>query len=241
MTLPRPAGPGTSTFWLDLSVPLVTGMPVYPGDPEVGITRALGVAEDGVNVLRVHMGSQTGTHVDAPYHVDDAWPRLDELPLDRFSGPAVCVDLRGLGPRAAITPERLAPALPLLRPGVILLLVTGWSAHWGTGHYLAHPWLTPEAARAVVDTGVRTVAVDALSVDPTPEPGDHDQDGTLPAHRVLCGAGGVIAENLTGADQVLAAQAEGLPVEMSLFPLRLTGADGAPVRAVARVGPRGGR
>jgi kynurenine formamidase len=40
----------------------------------------------------------------------------------------------------------------------------------------------------------------------------------------------VIAENLTGLDQVV-----GLPdVEVFLFPLRLAGADGAPVRAVAR-------
>jgi len=47
---------------------------------------------------------------------------------------------------------------------------------------------------------------------------------------VLCGAGGVIAENLTGLEQVV-----GLPdVELFLFPLRLPGADGAPVRAVAR-------
>ncbi|WP_328584586.1 cyclase family protein [Streptomyces sp. NBC_00370] len=226
------------TGWLDLSVPLVTGMPVYPGDPEVEITTALRAAEDGVNVLRVHLGSQSGTHVDAPYHVDDQWPALDELPLERFTGPAVAADLRALAPRTGVTVTDLAPVLPRLRPGTVLLLVTGWSAHWGTDHYLGHPWLTPEAAEAVVATGVRTVAVDALSVDPTPGPGDpHPQDGDgLAAHRVLCGAGGVIAENLTGLDRVVEAQRAGQRIEVSLFPLRLAGADGAPVRAVARIG-----
>lgn len=216
--------------WIDLSVPVVTGMPVYPGDPAVEVSVALRAPRDGVNVLRLHMGSQSGTHVDAPYHVDDAWPRLDELPLERFGGHAVVADVRGLPDRAPITPELLAPALRQSRPGSLLLLATGWSAYWGTGHYLAHPWLTPEAAEALVAAGVRTVAVDALSVDPTPEPDDATADLGLPAHRVLCGAGGVIAENLTGLEQVVDVP----DVEVFLFPLRLPGADGAPVRAVAR-------
>ncbi|MGW2937293.1 cyclase family protein [Streptomyces sp. NPDC001156] len=217
--------------WLDLSVPVVTGMPVYPGDPQVEVERALRVATDGVNVLSLHMGSQSGTHVDAPYHVNSAWPALDALPLDRFAGPAVVADIRGLSARAPITPELLAPALSLLRlqPGAILLLATGWSASWGTDAYADHPWLTPESAQAIVNASVRTVGVDALSVDPS---GDPD----LPAHRVLCGAGGVIAENLTGLDRVLAAQLAGRQVEVCLFPLHLPGSDGAPVRAVARVG-----
>ncbi|MFF4568060.1 cyclase family protein [Streptomyces sp. NPDC001410] len=84
-------------------------MPVYPGDPEVTVSPALRAPADGVNVLSLHLGSQSGTHVDAPYHVDDAWPRLDELPLDRFAGPAVVADVRGLPARAPITPPCRPP------------------------------------------------------------------------------------------------------------------------------------
>ncbi|WP_329543820.1 cyclase family protein [Streptomyces sp. NBC_01356] len=216
--------------WLDLSVPLVAGMPVYPGDPQVDVERALRVATDGVNVLQLHMGSQSGTHVDAPYHVNSAWPTLDLLPLERFAGPAVLADVRGLPPGTPITPGLLAPALSLLhlQPGAILLLATGWSAYWGTNQYFAHPWLTPEASQDLVNAGVRTVGVDALSVDPI---GSTD----LLSHRVLCGAGGVIAENLTGLDLVAGAQTAGYSIEVFLFPLRLAGADGAPIRATARI------
>ncbi len=64
-----------STELIDLSVPIVTGMPVYPGDPEVDVSPALTAAESGVNVQRLHLGSQTGTHVDAPFHTDDSLPR----------------------------------------------------------------------------------------------------------------------------------------------------------------------
>jgi kynurenine formamidase len=219
---------------VDLSVPVVTGMPVYPGDPQVEITPALTVAGDGVNVQRVHMGSQSGTHADAPYHIDDALPRLEQVPLDRFTGPAVLMDARGLPPRTAIGPETLPAGLA---PGTVLLIATGWSAHWGSEEYLAHPYPAVETAEAIVAAGVRTVGIDALSVDRTPPPGPSQpstEDFSLDAHRVLCGAGAVIVENLTGLDRLLDAQEAGRRVEVSMFPLRLDG-DGAPVRAVARL------
>ncbi|MEV0378842.1 cyclase family protein [Nonomuraea sp. NPDC050643] len=207
---------------IDLSVPVETGMPVYPGDPEVSIGPALTVAHDGVNVLGLHLGSHSGTHVDAPSHLDDSLPTLDDLPLERFAGPAAVVDVRGLAPRAPIGPE----AFMEVRAGTIVLVATGWSAHWGTDGYRAHPFLTEEAATLLVERGVRTVGIDALSVDPTPA-------DDFPAHRVLCGAHAVIAENLTGLGRLLEARG---PIEVSMFPIRLAGADGAPVRPVARVG-----
>ncbi|MEU9976772.1 cyclase family protein [Streptomyces sp. NPDC051014] len=209
---------------IDLSVPLRTGMPVYPGDPEVDIRPALTVAEDGVNVLHVRMGSQSGTHVDAPSHIEDGLSALDQLPLDRFDGGAHVVDARGLAPRTAIGADRFA-GVP---EGRIVLIATGWSAHWGTDAYHGHPYLTEEAAALLVARGVRTVGIDALSVDPTP-------GETLPAHRVLCRADAVIAENLTNLAEVLDAQRAGHGVHVSLFPLHLPGADGAPVRAVAKI------
>ncbi|MGP3918312.1 cyclase family protein [Nonomuraea sp. 10N515B] len=209
---------------VDLSVPIEEGMPVYPGDPEVSVGPALTVARDGVNVLELHLGSQSGTHVDAPFHVDDSLPTLDDLPLERFYGPAVVVDATGLAPRSPIG----AGAFQNVE-GPIVLVATGWSAYWGTDAYQGHPFLTEEAAARLVERGVRTVGIDALSVDPTPAK-------DFPAHRVLCGAHAVITENLTGLERLLDAQARGRPIEVSLLPIRLAGADGAPVRAVARVG-----
>ncbi|MEU1207449.1 cyclase family protein [Nocardia sp. NPDC005825] len=211
---------------LDLSVPIRSGMPVYPGDPEVTVRPALTVAADGVNVLHLDLGSQTGTHVDAPRHIDDALPALDELPLERFTGPAVVVDARAVGAGGAIGREYFEGRVAA---GVIVLVATGWSEHWGTHEYLNHPHLTVSAAEYLVAAGVRTVGIDALGVDPTPAE-------EIPVHRILCGAHAVIAENLTGLAAVLAEQEAGQRVEVSLFPLRLPGADGAPVRAVARVG-----
>lgn len=215
----------------DLSHPLRTGMPVYPGDPAVAVAPALTVDADGVNVLGLHLGSQSGTHVDAPFHVDDALPDLDALPLERFLGPAVLLDVREAAPRAELGARVLDRVADRLRPGVILLVVTGWSRHWGKDEYLAHPWLSPGLSRRIVDLGVQTLGIDALSVDVTPDGGAT----ALPSHQVLCGAHVVIAENLTGLAALLDAQRDGSMIDVSLLPLRIERGDGAPVRAVATV------
>src|SRR4051812_2918430 len=68
------------TRLVDLSVPLGPGTVVYPGDPEPRLTVHSTIERDGFNLLSVAIGSQTGTHVDAPYHFDDSTPRIDEVP-----------------------------------------------------------------------------------------------------------------------------------------------------------------
>ena len=113
-----------------------------------------------------------------------------------------------------------------MRPGRILVLHTGWSEHWRSAAYLDHPFLDQEAAERIVSTGVRTVAVDAMSVDETPAEGA--EPGSYPVHHVLLGVGGVIVENLTNVASVDFAD----PM-ISVLPIRLDDADGAPVRAVA--------
>jgi kynurenine formamidase len=220
---------------VDLSHPVHAGMPIYPGDPAVEITPALTHARDTVQVLRLRLGSHSGTHVDAPFHVRADLPRLDALPLDRFVGPAVLVDARGLAPRTGIGPAHLDPVRPLLGPGVVVLVVTGWSQYWGTAGYDAHPWPTPDLAREVVAAGVRTLGLDAPSVDATPAPDAEPESLALPTHLVLATAGCVIAENLTGLEALLDARSAGAAIEVSLLPLPLADADGAPVRAVARL------
>ncbi|MEO5992676.1 MAG: cyclase family protein, partial [Arthrobacter sp.] len=125
-------------------MPLRTGMPVYPGDPDVRIESALTVDADGANVLSLAIGTHSGTHADAPRHVSDEWEALDELPLGLFSGAAELVDLRGVDRGAPITAAHLAGIAPANNdepgdgepddggPQRILLLRTGFAGAWGT-------------------------------------------------------------------------------------------------------------
>jgi kynurenine formamidase len=208
---------------VDLSVPLDDGTPVWPGDPPVRLAPAATIDRDGYNLLAIHLGSQSGTHCDAPYHFDPGGPRIDELDLRLFTGSAVILDLRGLRARHAIGVADLGP-LERLGPGTIVVLHTGWSAHRGTPHYADHPYLGADACRVLLDGGVRTIGLDTPNVDETPV----GPEAAYPCHRLIAAAGGVVVENLTN----LAAVDFADPF-VSVLPLRLTGADGAPVRAVA--------
>jgi kynurenine formamidase len=211
---------------VDLSHPLDDATPVYPGDPVARFEPATTIPQHGYNVLHVRMGSQTGTHVDAPFHFLEEGARIDQLPLDLFLAPAVVADVRGKRPHEPVTWADLAPVVERLAPGRMLLLQTGWDAHWGTDAYFDHPFLDGEAAERVVAAGVRTIGLDALSLDETVLGGE--PAGGFAAHFAVLGAGGVIVENLTN----LAAIGSPEPV-VSVLPLRIAGADGAPVRAVA--------
>jgi kynurenine formamidase len=211
---------------VDLSHPISPDTQVYPGDPVPQFSPATTIDRDGYNVLHVSMGSQTGTHVDAPYHFLADGARIDAMELAMFLGPATVVDLRGLTPRSTIFWPQLEPSVSTMPERSILVLHTGWSQRWRSLAYLDHPFLGQDAAEGIVAAGIRTVAIDAMSVDETAPPGG--EPGSFAAHDVLLGAGGAIVENLTNLEAVDFAE----PV-VSVLPIRLADADGAPVRAVA--------
>ena len=217
--------------WVDLTHPIEAAMWTFPGDPVVRLDPAATIQADGSVVTALHLGSHTGTHVDAPSHVLAGAPTLDELPLSRFTGPAVLVDVRHAPPGTPVGAEVVAAVGDRLRPGAVVLLVTGWDRQWGQPGYLEHPYLSVAAARVLMAAGVRTVGIDAASVDAGPAE-------VLATHHVLAAAGCVIVENLTGLVPLLAAQDDGADVEVSVLPLRIGGGDGSPVRAVARIRQR---
>jgi kynurenine formamidase len=210
---------------VDLSVPLSETTQVYPGDPVPRIRTAATIAADGFNLLSLHIGSQTGTHVDAPYHFREQGLRIDELDLALFAGEALVIDVTGRAPRARITWDAIAPVAGRLRPGMLALLHTGWSSRYGGEAYFDHPYLDADACRRTLDLGVRTFLVDAPNIDETPD-ARHPGEG-FPVHHLIAEAGGVIGENLRNFEEI------DFEPFVSCLPLRLTGGDGAPARAVA--------
>lgn len=214
------------TRLVDLSVPLDASTVVYPGDPVPSFEAHSTIERDGYNLLRLSLGSQTGTHVDAPFHVDETGARLHELPLERFAGRAVLIDARGLAPRTPITWDLIEPLAGRLGPDAVVLLHTGWARLYGSAAYFDHPYLGAAACERLLDAGVRTIGIDAPSPDETPD--DERPGSGLPVHRLVARAGGVIAENLRNLDQL-----DWPDPTVLLLPLALQGSDGAPVRAVA--------
>ncbi|TMV50144.1 cyclase family protein [Paenibacillus mesophilus] len=80
---------------IDLSVSIYTGMPIYPGDPDVQADVVHTHQTHTWELRKLVMGTHTGTHVDAFSHMHIGKETLDEIPLERFFGKAQVVDPQG--------------------------------------------------------------------------------------------------------------------------------------------------
>jgi arylformamidase len=209
---------------LDVSLRLSARLPTYPGNPPWECLPVKRVARgDSSNVSALHLGTHTGTHVDAPRHFFDAGPGVDELPLEVLVGPARVVHLPGV---PAVGAAELAP---LDLAGVTRLLIrTDNSALWEKGSEFTpgFVYLAEDGARLLASRGIRLIGVDYLSVERFKAPG-------APTHHALLGAGIVVIEGLD-----LSAAAPG-DYELMCLPLKVAGGDGAPARVVLRSGQTG--
>lgn len=207
----------------DISAPLGTATPVYPGDAPFAIEWTARIAAgDSANVSVVRLSPHTGTHVDAPLHLEDDGADVASLALDAFVGRCRVVDVtaEGRGSREPIGREEALAALDAPPERVLFRTrrerPSGWTAEFRP--------ISPELAAELPELGVRLVGTDAPSVDA-------EADADLPAHRLLVGGGTVIVENLD-LSEVPAGE-----YELIALPLRLEGLDASPVRAVLRALP----
>ena len=110
---------------IDLSQEIFTGMPVFPGMPEVSITMHVSHEEwdDIVDseivspaVNRLELGEHTGTHVDAINHMARQYrgQSMDTMPLSMFYTEGLCLDLSHKRLRELIEPADLERALSIL-------------------------------------------------------------------------------------------------------------------------------
>ncbi|MCJ2165965.1 MULTISPECIES: cyclase family protein [unclassified Pseudodesulfovibrio] len=204
---------------IDLSHPIHTGMPVYPGDESPNVRRTRFIHRDKFAETQLTMTSHTGTHVDTAGHLFAEAPGLDGLGPDNFTGWGVVIDLTGLD-RPTIDQADLA-FLSDMDGLDFVLLRTGWDRHWKTDRYYQDfPTLSETAARYLGGLGLKGIGMD------TPSP-DVVDSLELPAHRILFDFGLVIVENLTNIGE--------LPSEGFVFcclPLRIMDGEASPVRAV---------
>ena len=229
---------------IDITVPISPSTRVFPGDPEPSIESVCTLEEDGCAVSRLSFGSHTGTHVDAPSHVLNEGKAVDNLELEGLIGRAVILDFSSK--TGALSGDILESAfLNAGSPeGVTVLLLKTKKPGFRTG-----PESDPNSANArqatgsgnrnngkkegleesvyleessaawIVDNGFTTVGIECFSVDSL-------ASENLPAHHLLLSNRVNIVECLDLS-----------PVEAGNYfficlPLKISGCDGAPARAV---------
>jgi len=206
---------------IDLSLPLNAHTPIYPGDPKPHISVATTIENEGYNLFNVHIGTQTGSHIDAPYHFNSAGSTVDNIDLKLCFGTGVVIDVSHKGNNEEISLADILPFAPAIEPNKIVLFKTGWDQKIGSDDFFQHPYLSVAGAKYLLENGIRSVAIDTINLDKT--------GGTsFPIHDMFAAAEGIIAENLANFGAIDFAQ----PL-ISIIPLPLSQCDGSPVRALA--------
>ena len=206
----------------DVTVPISNSMPVWPGDPPVQLQRKSHQSRDKgrtVHLTAIAMGSHTGTHMDAPFHMIEAGKKLNDFSLDILVGRAKVLEIprvRAIG-RAELEKSNWAGSAGSVER---VLFKTDNSDHWRDGQfYKEFVYLQPDGAEFLVERGVRLVGIDYLSIDKF-------ESDSYPTHSVLLAKEILILEglNLNGIS----------PGEYMMYalPLNLEGGDGAPARVI---------
>lgn len=204
---------------IDISRPLFTGSPHWPGDTETSFRLSLRIAEGKpCNLGTLRLSVHNGTHADAPFHYNNRGTTIDALPPDHFVGPARVIDARGQaslhrGLFAGLSSADLAATPRILFRTDTWLDLDTFPTAW--------PLLDRDLPAWLASQGVTLIGLDLPSVDPL-------TNTDMATHHLLDAANILILESLDLRDVAPGRY------ELIALPLKLRGGDGSPVRAVLR-------
>lgn len=242
---------------VDLSHPFGDKCPLWPYFEDVKIERVHYMAKSGVLSQKVTTVMHCTTHADSPAHVVEGLEFTHEIPLEKYYGTGVVVDI----PKKRwelITADDLEKAVPQIEKDDIVIIHTGWHRYWGDSqqYFLYSPGLGREAGEWLVNKGVKAVGVDQQALDhplhtaigphgPGPLRRDvcaeYEKETGIPVseafpewepcHNLLMKNGIMGWENVGGDIEMVL----GKRVTISGFPIRWYKGDGSIVRLVAMI------
>jgi kynurenine formamidase len=234
--------PSGKTRIIDLTYALNATTPAWPGDVEpFKATINASPEKDGYFTRKFAMLEHYSTHMDAPAHFPPGKLTIDQIPINRFFGPAVVLDVRAQAakdenyPLSAAEIERWESAHGRIPEGAIVLLRTGWSSRWpdasrylnmGGTSSMHFPGYSLEAARFLAGRKVSGLGTDTMSVD-------IGASKNYEVHGFALPAGLFQLENL--------ADLSALPESGAFIiaaPIKLEGGSGGPCRVFAILPPK---
>lgn len=199
---------------VDLTHPISSELPVYfPWHPKTDLEQTATYQNNRCEVRRLSIGTHSGTHIDAPSHVFEGKPTLDQYDPALWYVDAQVLDFTPREPGKEITRDEIEKKFR--KKGVGVLLKTGWDVRFGQKDYYAtYPPISNEAAEYLV-----TMEIPVLAAD-TPF--------TLDVHYIILKHGIPLITNLNNTARL----SEGL-IKLISAPLLIKGGDGAPARVLA--------
>lgn len=218
---------------VDLSHELTEKAPTWDGGCGFAIQTLLDYADNPseprfcVQALQMHAG--IGTHMDAPSHICEGGLSIGDLPLEDLLMQAVVLRVPDAAEGFLLLPEHILAFEAmhgLLPPSCCVLLDTGWGKFWEKPalyrNNLHFPSVSAEAAKLLVQRGIRALGIDTLSPDCA--------DSGYPVHQILLTEGICILENVAHLDKMPEAGAYVLAA-----PLKIPGATESPIRLIGLI------
>jgi kynurenine formamidase len=191
------------------------------------------------------LGTHSSTHVDAPWHYNstvggEPSQTIDQLPLDWFFAPGVCLDFTHKADGDVVTSAEMEAALAdvghELAERDIVLVRTGRDGFYGQPDYMLRgPGVSAEATRWLWERGVRVMGIDAWGWDAplhleAAAALEQDAPGVFwTAHQV-----GLPYSQIERLCNLEALPPSGFRV--ACFPLKIVGGSAGPARVVAILG-----
>jgi arylformamidase len=207
----------------DISRTLSNDLAEWPGDEpcRFRLTREK-TKGASVNLGAISMSVHNGTHADARFHFDTNGESIEKVPLETYLGRATAVDLGQAfldsKEKYLITIDDLRPSAEQIAATSRLLVKTG---RWSDSTVFPDkiPVIAADVPAWLQKNGVKLLGLDLPSVDEI-------DSKSLQNHHALARAGIAIVESLD-----LSGIAPGI-YHLAALPLKITGGDGAPMRAI---------
>ena len=210
--------------FVDLTLKISPQLPSFPGSPQPRFITWAKNEIDGYNLEFIFLSSHTGTHIDAPFHFIKNGLKIDQIPLERFVCDAILFRIKRESNQAITKSDIIEFEM---KYGKILynstiIFATGWYKNLSKKYYFnSNPGLSLDAARYLVSKKINLVGIDSPSID-------LGKDSSFSVHRVLLSKDVLIVENLCNLEKI-----SGIHFKLIVLPLKLKGATGSPVRAIA--------
>jgi arylformamidase len=205
--------------WIDISVPIQTGMMSWPDQPGVDVSKLMSIDKgDASNVSKLQLSVHTGTHMDAPLHFLPGGNDITTVPLEEVIGRTRVVEINDVESIKADDVRDIG----LTKGHRILFKTANSKRRWDAAPFDPDfVYLSTDAARLLAEKQVSCVGIDYPSIAGY-------KKNEKPVHEILLTAGIWIIEGLYLAD-VSAGE-----FEMIALPLKIQGSDGSPARVVIK-------
>ena len=206
---------------LDLTREISTDTKVFPGSPLPKFITWNKMEIHNYHSEVVFMSTHTGTHMDAPSHFVTGVSSIDQIPINRFISRAILVKISKTSDELITAGEIEASKIKILE-GNSVVFSTSWENEVDNDYYFNHsPGLSEDAAEYLIDKRVNAVCIDSPSID-------RGSDINFPVHKLLLSKDILIVENLCNLSKI-----DNQNFTLIMMPLKLSGASGSPIRAIA--------